>query len=184
LGRPVWYVARVPQSALRDSSVAWTEKVFTEAGIAPTSGQVIEVAGTIAHLIMNDRLLPFAATNDVPLLFAAWNHDMGVRRENVLDHMDGARSILIVMVADKRVDGSEGPERGDAEQIVAEELDEIINAELTESYGEFIGGVEEEFGVPASEPKHDASVAGAAAGSGCLVALLTVATLAVATTRV
>jgi hypothetical protein len=175
----------VPQSPLRDSLVAWTETVFSEAGITPTAAQVTEVAGTIAHLVMNDDLLPFAAANDVAELFAAWHHEIGVRRENVLDHMDGAMSILVVMIADKRVDGSEGPQRGVAERVVAKELHEIITAELTKSHDEFVSGVREEFGIAASAEKPGGSVpAGAAAGSGCLVALLMTAGLAVIVARV
>jgi hypothetical protein len=168
-------------TALQDSLLAWARQVFASAGVAPTPEQVNEIAGTIAHLIMSEKLVPFAAANDVSELFAGWHDQVGVRRANVLEHIDGARSILIVMIADKKLGAHDGPERASIEHEIAEELDALIAGDLASSRDEFVRGVGEEFGSAAAEQEvhRTAATAGTTAGGGCLVTLLTMAVFAV-----
>jgi hypothetical protein len=170
----------MPPTALRTSLLAWASQVFASAGLTSTPEREREIAGTIAHLIMSERLVPFAAANGVSEFFAGWHGAMDVRHANVLEHIDGARSILIVMIADKRLGVPDGPERAGVEHEIAQELDATISAELASSRDEFVRGVSEEFGSAQAgqESTRASATTGAVANSGCLVAVLTMTALA------
>lgn len=171
--------SQLPPTALRTSLLVWASQVFASAGITSTPERESEIAVTIAHLIMSERLVPFAAANGVAEFFAGWHGAMGVRHANVLEHIDGARSILIVMIADKRLGVPDGPERAGVEYEIAQELDATISAELASSRDEFVRGVSEEFGsAQAGQEPARTSATTAAANSGCLVAVLTMTAFA------
>lgn len=156
---------------LKNALLGWARNVFADAGLSPTQAQVVEIAGTIGHLLMSERLVPFAKSRGIEELFGGWLEAMKVRRENVLEHLDGARSILIVMLAEE-VEARDGPERVAVETRIARDIDALITKELADSRDEFVTGVTEEFGAEAALRAHTTQGVNVAAtsGSGCLLA--------------
>jgi hypothetical protein len=161
----------------KDDLLTWAERVFADAGLSPTQHQVTEIAGTIAHLIMSERLVPYAKAHGVAELFGAWLAQMGVRRENVLENIDGAHSILIVMLAEELEVHDDDPQRASVETRISREINELFSQEMSKSHDEFVEGVREEFGPTTPDETDSPGVAtsSAAAGGGCLLTVIGIA---------
>ena len=166
----------------KEALTAWAERVFRDAALSPTPDQIREIAKTVAGLILTQRLVPYAQSNGANL-FEGWLGETHVGPPNILERIDGACSILTVMLADTEVQRDDS-RRASVESRIFREINEIIVDELGASLDEFVDGVREEFGPTSSREPADSSAAGsvATAGGGC--ALVAIGALALASTAI
>jgi hypothetical protein len=160
----------------RDRLIAWTREVFAAAGLDPTPEQEDEILRSIAAWLLTKRIEQFAEAKGAPkvtggdTLFVHWMKTTEVGAPNVIARWDEICGLLIVMLADERVDRDD-PEHDEVEREIGRELDDVIERELEDLRPEYVEGVRGEFG-----PHAGGSAPGTATatGGGCMLASLAI----------
>jgi hypothetical protein len=134
-----------PESDLRprkDAVFAWSDQVFANAGLQPTSEQFDDLASTMAGSIVMQILVPFAEERGA----SGFKNYLGfyeVSEENVLEHFDTACAILAIMSV--KAEGQD-PANDPRLMRVADEIDARINHLLDLALPEWSEGVRQEYG--------------------------------------
>jgi len=128
----------------KDAVFAWSRQVFSNAGLTPTSEQFDDIASTMAGSIVMQILVPFAEERGAP----GFKNYLGiyeVSEENVLEHFDGACSMLAVMSVQAEGQDPAGP--SDPRLVrVEDEIDARMKHLLDLALPDWVEGVRQEYG--------------------------------------
>jgi hypothetical protein len=128
----------------KEAVFTWSHEVFAKADLAPTPAQFDDIASTMAGSIVVQILVPLAEERGASG-FLNYLDIYKISEENVLEHFNGACSILAIMIV--KAGGQEPQGRYDPLLIKVEnEIDARMKNLLDLALPEWADGVRQEYG--------------------------------------